>query len=321
MKTPTSYRPQHNRARRGLTSCAAILVAALLAGPTPARAQATSDQQPAPAQPGPRGGGEYGGGGGGFRPDGGFGGGGYGGGGYGPYGGGGGFGGGFGGGYRRFPPPPSDEEWQEAAAFAQQYCPNRLEALDQLEELQRERLRAALYARYQHLAQIKENDAEVYELRLKRLQLEDEVFGALRAVRQAAEGGQSAARDAYRAKVTALIQNGLAERALRLERLERSVASERDRLQKDQARLGELVEARMQEIDRERDNPLAELLMRRRDGVARTSPDRRAAPGVDGGDGGGSGGNPRIEDEMRRRRAREVGGDQAPAAAPSQAAP
>jgi hypothetical protein len=87
---------------------------------------------------------------------------------------------------------PPQEEINKAMAFLGEYSPRRAEVVAKVIREnerggQRFGLSRQIYLRYRELKQIEADDPALYELKLKQLRVEDEIFGeatALRAVRQ-----------------------------------------------------------------------------------------------------------------------------------------
>jgi hypothetical protein len=179
---------------------------------------------------------------------------------------------------RRWGAPPSEDEWKQIEAFAQEYSPRRLAALNALRDAGDPAYRAAqtfIVVRYRALQQMKEHDPDLYAERLKVLTLEDKVFGAV----QDGHGKPDATpeqKEALRADVRELISINLREREQRLERLAKALDDERQKLADDQAREDELTDRKMARIAREGVKALQPDAMRRHD-----RGDRDDGPGRD----------------------------------------
>lgn len=159
---------------------------------------------------------------------------------------------------------PTDEEWREVAEFMSQYSPNRLKAIEDQGGADRPRfasLRKFVWMHYRDLMAVKEKgDQELYELKLKVAQSEDEVFGLQQQMREAPEPERPVLRHQLRQKIADMVRLGLKERELRIARLEKALADEKEKLAADQQSIDQRVTERLQSMskgmrDRRRDEP------------------------------------------------------------------
>ncbi len=115
---------------------------------------------------------------------------------------------------------PTDEEWREAADFLQQYTPKRLAALNQLADGPlKQRVKNFIYGRYVAIMRAKENFPEIYQLQVKRLMIEDNIFATHRQMLAASTVARPAIRMQLKQQVAELFDNVQQERQVRIDRL------------------------------------------------------------------------------------------------------
>lgn len=169
-------------------------------------------------------------------------------------------GGGFSRGWRPYE-PPSSEEWDAIEAFMKTYSPVRLEMLKRIEDgLGTDRpitnaAKRTIVLRYRQLQASQSQNSSVYPLALQRLQIEDQVMGSLRALR-----GANVDRDAMtkqlNEQVRASVDNTLAERRARIERLKQAIERETKSLADDEANPDALVPAQLKKFEGEMEKML-----------------------------------------------------------------
>lgn len=152
----------------------------------------------------------------------------------------------------------SDEDWQAASTFMREHSPNRWAVFERLSEASPRRgpVMRMILARYRNLANVKEEDSELYELRVQQLALEDAIWGLLREMRsnQTSEERRTEIQAELREKVAQSVDTWIKERQRRLARLEETLKQERARLEADLKRIDTMVENRLQrELERASD--------------------------------------------------------------------
>jgi hypothetical protein len=162
------------------------------------------------------------------------------------------------------PPPPmtfgspfemteeiSPEEWEAVAAFTRQHSPQRWKSFMELPEDKQERVRRAMHWRFLQVERLKEQQPELFDLQVRRLAIEDQIFPLALQIRRA-EGeetpGTQAAREELRKQVVALVEVGLKEREVRLERFKERLQAEEEQISLERGRKEETVDARMHDI-------------------------------------------------------------------------
>jgi hypothetical protein len=167
-----------------------------------------------------------------------------------------GMGGGMGGGgeWRRdnFAEPGADE-WEEIKLFMKSHSPERLGRLDEIGDDNRQQaVRNMFAARYRMLQELKERDPELYDIRLKRLPVEDKAFElSWRLMRKQADNPEEA-RKQLRAQLRELVKNRLQERALHIRHMEQRLKLEEQRMKAEEQRIDETVDANMSDLAEER---------------------------------------------------------------------
>lgn len=150
---------------------------------------------------------------------------------------------------------PTEEEWDEIVEFMAAHSPNRLEVFKKLqdtlgEEHQRTQgARRRLVGRYRDLEALKERNSEMYDFAFKQAVIEDQVFGTLRELHDAAD--EEPLRQKFRAQVKDYMVNFYNEREARLKKLRELVEKETATIAKDRAAMDKLVEKQMQRFERE----------------------------------------------------------------------
>ena len=142
-------------------------------------------------------------------------------------------------------PAESDKEMEEIAAFMRQFAPARWAALDALPEAGALRRGVMVYvvARWRHLQILREEDAALYEIKVRQMAVEDTIYGLLARTRTPAE--REPLRKNLREKVDELVKLGLSERTHRIERARQALTAEENRLKEDQAGMKSMVERRV----------------------------------------------------------------------------
>jgi hypothetical protein len=189
--------------------------------------------------------------------------------------------------------------WEEAEAFFRAHSPNRLVMFDQHMDDPRMqyRMRRFMQERYTMLQNLKERDPNLYELKVKQIELEDVIFGLAQELRST---GDEAAREKLRGKireqVVLWVDASLQEREQRLEKLKQLLADETKRLEADRNDREAMVERRLERVlsGGEVDGPEGGERGRRGEGPPPGSPGD-LPPGEGHGDGPSDRGRDRPE--------------------------
>jgi hypothetical protein len=152
--------------------------------------------------------------------------------------------------------PMTMDDWRDMDEFSRRYSPRRWQAVRSLDAAQQERIAGMMALRRGWLRRLQQGDPELYELRVQRISAEDLVFG-LRQELDKVEGEQAAkVRDMLRSAVRELVQVALKERQIRLERFAERLKQERQRLSEDQGRVDQLIEQRLEAVEKHTGGPL-----------------------------------------------------------------
>lgn len=114
--------------------------------------------------------------------------------------------------------PMSDEEYERVSQFMQTNSPHRWGKLLELLPERRETILMGIRQQYQWMERLKLDDPPIYDIRLKRLPIEDEMFRLNWEARHGDGQTPADSRDKLREQVRLFLDNCLAERKLRLDR-------------------------------------------------------------------------------------------------------
>jgi hypothetical protein len=150
-------------------------------------------------------------------------------------------------------PPPTDQEWNETEAFFREHSPKRSEAFSRLPDDnkgRRRNIKQLVHSHYAELKRLEKEDPEVYQLRLKQVRAEDDIFGMLMDRWNAgpSRADWTALSTPLREQVALLVDLDLQERRLRLDRRQQSLDKQKQALADDESRRDERIERRLSEI-------------------------------------------------------------------------
>jgi hypothetical protein len=144
--------------------------------------------------------------------------------------------------------------------------PKRWKMYQNAPETHQARLRGLIYAAWKNLDRIKNDDKDLYALRLRRLPVEDDIFGISAEIKRGGERASPELRKQLEAKVGEFVDLRHEERKLRIAKLEKTLAAERRELVEFDSRREKIVENRTREVEREGPSALtAEHMARRND--------------------------------------------------------
>lgn len=144
--------------------------------------------------------------------------------------------------------PPSDKEYEQASQFMREHSPNRWQAMEDLPEEGglRRGVMNFIIARWRILQSTREEDAQLYEIKLKQVTVEDNIYGLLAHTQSPAE--REPLRKELREQARSLATLGLAERERRIERLQEMLKKQEELLSTDRSQLDAVVEQRTQAL-------------------------------------------------------------------------
>jgi hypothetical protein len=172
---------------------------------------------------------------------------------------------------------PTDDEWAEVAVFMKEHSPQRWRMYQNAPEGHQGRLRGPIYSAWKTLTRLEREDKEMYELRLKRLPIEDDIFALSGDIKK---GGEKAPelRAQLRAKVAAFMDSRMEERKLRITRLQKSLKEEQQALTEFDSQRDRIVDNRTREVVTQGPGALRERSDRPDDAQRNAIPETEASP-------------------------------------------
>lgn len=167
---------------------------------------------------------------------------------------------------------PSEEDVAETMTFMREHSPNRVKAMENLPEegAAQRRVLPFMVARYRALQAVKDEDPQLYDLNVKQIEIEDELYGLVASARRIGE--REKLHDRIRAVVKRQEETNFAEREHRLNRLRESLRREEKKLADDRAQIDGLADSRTGELIQQGPAAL------RRDGLRREEARRDGRP-------------------------------------------
>jgi hypothetical protein len=148
--------------------------------------------------------------------------------------------------------PPDDEEWGRIQKFMKEHSPRRWDALSKLNNDQQNRLKQVIWRRFRLLEMIKNNnDDTFYNLRVKRLETEDEIFGLTRDLRNASTEKEVEIRRKLKDAIGQLLDLGVQEHQARITRWEKLIADEKVVMDREKQDRETLIKKHMKAAERE----------------------------------------------------------------------
>lgn len=140
---------------------------------------------------------------------------------------------------------PTEEEWQEAAASMRRLAPNtwaRFEESVPEDEPFHGAFRRRIVDRYQELQRLKERDEKQYEGEVAQLKIEDDIFGIAAKLRGAEGEAAESLKTELRARLGQLIEQRMQNRQRRIDRLAAQLERERRKLESDRTNKEEAIQ-------------------------------------------------------------------------------
>ena len=181
----------------------------------------------------------------------------------------------------------TDERWAAIEKFMKTHSPERTRRLEEVPEDRRDNLKRAIARRYDQIHQIREREPGMYELRLKRLAIEDQIFAlSLQLKEESTSETVKQLHGKLDEQVTALFRNSVQERRLRLKQARQRLDQAQTKLEEDRANEQAIVKALVKGIIEEDRWP---TLGPPAPGDPRLGGEGPRGPGGPGGPGGPSG--------------------------------
>ena len=166
--------------------------------------------------------------------------------------------------------PLSSQEKEEVRSFMQRYSPERLRRLEDVPDQRQTGIYKRIAAQYRSIERMKEEDPEIYQLRLKRLPIEDAMFSLGWQLKRSDDATTKVSTEELRSKlreqVRLFVDSHLEERRIRIERNVQRIKKEQADLQEAQEKLRQmladkdaLIEKGVTGIENERGDALKEL--------------------------------------------------------------
>ncbi|MDP9175879.1 MAG: hypothetical protein M3O30_18735 [Planctomycetota bacterium] len=131
--------------------------------------------------------------------------------------------------------PSNRVEWDEMMKFLNENSPLRARALSNLRLPENAPMRQNMLRNYQFYKQAKDRLPEVAELRKKRFQVEDRLFGLAALVRRSAGEGSPELRREVHNNIETLVNLGISEHELRIKNLQSLLNDEQRKLEQEKA--------------------------------------------------------------------------------------
>ncbi len=148
--------------------------------------------------------------------------------------------------------PPDDEEWARIQKFMKEHSPRRWDALNKLTPDQQNRLKSVIWRRCRLLEIIKNNnDENFYNLRVKRMEVEDEIFGLTRDLRNSSSEKEPQIRRKLKETIGALLEIGVQEHQARISRWDKMIADEKLAMDREKQDRENLIKKHIRAAERE----------------------------------------------------------------------
>jgi hypothetical protein len=135
--------------------------------------------------------------------------------------------------------PMSSQDWEKAEKWMEQYAPKRWAYLQSIEntnptEFRRE-FREFFFPRIRQINWLQQSDSKLYDLRMKRIQLEDDAFGILQDLNSTKNSDDKGKQTVLlKGKLGEMYDNTLDERQQRINELTTFIQTEQKKLNDDQ---------------------------------------------------------------------------------------
>jgi len=146
--------------------------------------------------------------------------------------------------------PPTRQEIDDASAWARENFPTRARMLENLPPNGplRARMTQRLVMRYNNMMRTKEQDPALYDILMKQEHLRDDVFAQLR---RSGSDLPADEKTALRGKLSEIVDLSLKERQARIEKLERMLAEQKQKLAEDEGDREKLITQQLERMRKE----------------------------------------------------------------------
>ncbi len=149
----------------------------------------------------------------------------------------------------RYGREPTEDEWADISRFMQQNCPRRWDAYQALHPNQQGRLKMVMANSYWTLQRLQRSDPQIYDLRMQRLPIEDEIFGLAHDMK-ASDGPKEAMRAQMAKRLAEWFDIGLKIQQLRVAQLESQLTSAKERLTEQQTDRDRLIKRQLTLVEK-----------------------------------------------------------------------
>jgi hypothetical protein len=142
---------------------------------------------------------------------------------------------------------PNRQEWNDMILFLQKNAPNRARVIDENDAWSNYHVRAELLKHWRDYRFVAEHFPEVGDLRVKRFQVEDVIFGLELQARHDPSVLESI-RPQIRLQAAVLVHLSIEEHRLRIQKLQNLLKQEQERLSEEEGQEDAAVDRREQQI-------------------------------------------------------------------------
>lgn len=149
---------------------------------------------------------------------------------------------------------PDREDWERFQAFMKEHSPRRWAVVENHPDPSRQQMtRFSMFNRFRTLERLRNADHDMYQVNLRRFAVEDEIFAlGLPAFGPAGRTLTEEEMSKLREKVSELVDIGLEERELRVQRLHEMLKREQELYAAEKAQREEIIADRVMRIERGR---------------------------------------------------------------------
>lgn len=162
--------------------------------------------------------------------------------------------------------PMTDDEKGEIEKFMKSYSPRRWEKFQDVPDERKDKILSNIRTQYHWMQRLKDEDPKIYDIRLKRLPIEDDMFALGWELHHGEPKAPDELRKKLREKVRQFVRNSIEERQARLDRWRERLRKDEEWLNKQQAEFDKdaknmdtLVDKGIEAVENERPGELKSL--------------------------------------------------------------
>lgn len=134
-------------------------------------------------------------------------------------------------------PPLTEEERREIEQFIRTHSPRRWQKLSDVADERKQRFVEVARPRYRMLQRLRQDDPELYDIRMKRLPIEDSMFALGWELKRDDPKNEASVRQQLSQQIRLFVDSQFEERKLRLDRVRQRLRQQQEALDQDQALL------------------------------------------------------------------------------------